>query len=287
MLGLLALACVCCNVLVRTDAADAAVAARRLRLAAPGPYRDPKTAVAKVPPTPTTVVAEAGAGAGRVGDPATTPANVPSTASRAPGREGRAGLLRDPKSVAAKAPANAPAVIAGVPVANRNVPHRTTGSGNASKNAGATAVDRNVPHRANGSGNTSTTLPTILLAGVQKGGTTALAKWLSSPNSLNKGVCKPAVFDGEPRYYAKEVQFFNHKVRYERGVAFYERRFRHCLANPHATRSSNGTLLSMDATPNTLWYPRRVFDAYKRAGQLRTLKVVFSLREPISRELSW
>ena len=154
-----------------------------------------------------------------------------------------------------------------------------------SEMSGATAVDRNVPHRANGSGNT--TLPTILLAGIQKAGTTALAKWLLSPNSLNKGVCKPAVFDGEPEYYAKEVAFFNNDTRYQRGVAFYERRFRHCLADPNAARSGNGTLLSMDATPDLLQFPWRVFGAYKRAGQLRSLKVVVSLREPISRELSW
>ena len=89
MMGLLALACVCCNVLLRTDAADVAVAARRRRLSAPGLVHDPKTVVAKAS--------------------ATAPANATSTASRPPGREGDAGLLCDPESVDAKAPATAPA----------------------------------------------------------------------------------------------------------------------------------------------------------------------------------
>ena len=54
--------------------------------------------------------------------------------------------------------------------------------------------------------NTST-LPTILLAGAQKGATSALSFWLIYPYSQNKGSCEAEVFDNEPKWYTKEVIF--------------------------------------------------------------------------------
>jgi len=159
-------------------------------------------------------------------------------------------------------------------------------------------VAEHVPHSANGrraatsptvhrpsdSGTATITLPTILLAGAQKAGTTALAQWLLAP-PFNKGVCGPVVFEGEPAHFKKEVQFFDQEERYERGTAFYERRFGHCHFS--TTRNDHGVVLSMDATPNYIRFPQRVFDTYERAGQLGSLKIIFSLREPVARDLSW
>ena len=56
-------------------------------------------------------------------------------------------------------------------------------------------------------------LPTILLAGAQKGGTSALAFWLHSLNENNTGVCQAAVFDGEPDWYKKEVHVSRHATK--------------------------------------------------------------------------
>lgn len=45
--------------------------------------------------------------------------------------------------------------------------------------------------------------------------------------------------------------------------------------------------LSIDSTPDTLRFPSRVFDTYQQAGRLDDVKIIFSLREPISRDISW
>ena len=118
-------------------------------------------------------------------------------------------------------------------------------------------------------------LPNILMVGAQKAGTTSIAKWL-----FNNGVCHPMAFEGEPKHYNKEVQFFDQKGRYEQGVDFYSKRFEHC-----ANRNHN---FMMDATPNTLPFPERVEKIYNEAGgdQLKSLKIMVMLREPVGRELS-
>ena len=98
---------------------------------------------------------------------------------------------------------------------------------------------------------TSIVLPNILLIGAQKAGTSAIGGCL-----LKNGVCRLEVFKGELHYYAKEVQFFDQKRRYEQGLEFYAKRYQHC----------NSSTFAMDATPNTLSFPEHVESVYRAAG---------------------
>ena len=87
---------------------------------------------------------------------------------------------------------------------------------------------------------------------------------------------------GEEEHLGKEVHFFDDDARYQQGPAFYSRKFQHCKAE----RGSN---LVMDATPNTLLYPQRVYDTYSEVGGIKALskvKLIAILRDPISREKS-
>jgi hypothetical protein len=117
-------------------------------------------------------------------------------------------------------------------------------------------------------------LPGILLAGVQKSGSTALDDFLS----LQAGVClsrpNPDI-DKEK----KEVHFYDNKELYSKGVPFYSSLFAHCDNMRHTA----------DGTPNTFSFPERVKETYDLAGKtaLEELKIVIVLREPVSRELSW
>lgn len=115
-------------------------------------------------------------------------------------------------------------------------------------------------------------LPTVQLIGAQKAGTSAVADWLFDEG----GFCRPRVFDDEPFYYSKEVHFFDLDSRYEQGVTFYAKRFACC-------KDSTRTL---DATPDTLPFAKRIWSTYKAAGQVNTVKIMLILREPVSRELS-
>ena len=104
-----------------------------------------------------------------------------------------------------------------------------------------------------------------------------LSQWLFA-----NGVCNPVVSAGEEEHLGKEVHFFDEDARYQQGPAFYSRKFTHCKAE----RGSN---LVMDATPNTLLYPQRVYDTYNRVGgaeALSQVKLIVILRDPISREMS-
>jgi len=117
-------------------------------------------------------------------------------------------------------------------------------------------------------------LPTVLLIGVQKASTSSLAAWIFDKG----GVCRPKVFKLEPKYYNKEVHFFDVESRFAQGPEFYIKRFQHC--------GENAT--TMDASPDTLPYAERVRNTYEAAGgdQAATIKIIVVLREPVSRELS-
>ena len=168
------------------------------------------------------------------------------------------------------------------------------------------ATRTRTPATTNSNTTATTTLPTILLAdATPKAGTSTLAQWLFSPYSKNRGVCQAKTFPGESTYFSKgEVHFFDNKERYGQGLKFYESRYSHCLLDEEEekeefdsdggkrkrgrrrVRNQNGTILSMDATPSNILHPERVFDTYREAGQLDTLRIIFSLREPISRDIS-
>lgn len=121
-------------------------------------------------------------------------------------------------------------------------------------------------------------LPNLLIAGTQKAGSTTLSDWL-----FDNGACGGAVFPGEPPYFKKEVHFFDSRPRFGKGLNFYARRYQHCQFY-----SGQIAPVRLDATPGTVLEPDRVFSFYKSAGAdyFQDLKVVVSIREPISRELS-
>ena len=116
-------------------------------------------------------------------------------------------------------------------------------------------------------------LPNILLVGAQKAGTSAVASWL-----FDNGICRSL--------NGKEVHFFDHKEKYKLGSDYYIKQFQHC----------NKGGLSMDATPNTLIFPEKVYKTYNEVynassstpshEQSQQLKIIVTLREPISRQLS-
>jgi hypothetical protein len=116
------------------------------------------------------------------------------------------------------------------------------------------------------------TLPGILLNGAQKAGTSALSAWLFGIG----GMCRS--YKTEFSISGKEVHFFDKADHFNQGVETYKKKFEHCAKN---------MALAMDSTPNYLPEANKIFSTYQEAGEVSTLKIIFSLREPISRELSW
>jgi len=123
-------------------------------------------------------------------------------------------------------------------------------------------------------------LPNVLLIGVQKGGSTAIWTWLTQHN-VCIGETFPDKYAEEKKHFKKEMHFFDHPSRYERGVDFYKEHYQHCVNN--LTKNEAEKQLIIDATPDTFWFPKNVFEVYKNDPNL---KIIVSLREPISRELS-
>ena len=118
----------------------------------------------------------------------------------------------------------------------------------------------------------TTRIPNILIAGAQKAGTTSIEAYLAS----HQQVCSPVRFDDEPPYYTKEVHFFDHIERFSKGLDYYRRRFLHCQDEAFV----------IDATPNYMLYPERVRAMYEQQGTAETIKIVMSIRNPTSREIS-
>ena len=78
------------------------------------------------------------------------------------------------------------------------------------------------------------------------------------------------------------MHYFDQDERYRQGPTFYARRFEHC-------RAEGGDAFVLDATPNTLLHPERVYRTYRQAGgaeALSKVKLIVVLRDPVSRELS-
>lgn len=104
-----------------------------------------------------------------------------------------------------------------------------------------------------------------------------ISSWL-----FQAGACRPRVFENEPAFHASQVQFFNQDHRFNQGIGFYTKRYEHC----HASDAAD---IMLDATPDTLVFPQRVFDMYSQdsaGGALMSLKLIFVLREPIEREFA-
>ena len=115
-------------------------------------------------------------------------------------------------------------------------------------------------------------LPRILLAGVQKSGSTALSDFIH-----RAGAClsRPDPMNEKEK---KEVHFFDNEQLYSNGIRFYSKLFAHC----------DNMKLAVDATPNTFKFPHRVKEVYQLAGKtvLEELKIIIVVREPVARELS-
>ena len=145
-----------------------------------------------------------------------------------------------------------------------------------------TTVDSPAPATARENATSSVSpliVPNVLLIGAQKAGTTTVAHWLFSLNSM----CKAQRFENEPPHYRKEVHFFNKQDRFTHGKEFYARRFEHCGSSEFV----------IDATPVYARVATRIGDFYRQLrmisspfGHISNLKVMMILREPVSRELS-
>ena len=80
-------------------------------------------------------------------------------------------------------------------------------------------------------------------------------------------------------YTGKEAHFFDEDEMMAKKLSHYESLFDHC--------SKNTTRVYMDATPKYMLYPENVRKIYEEHGTADTVKIMFTLREPVSRDLSW
>lgn len=113
-------------------------------------------------------------------------------------------------------------------------------------------------------------IPNILIAGAQKASTSSIANYIKE----KLGVCF-----SDPRFNlldGKEAHFFDYSRSFRGGLSVYQKKFAYCKANQ----------LLLDGTPDTMVYPDRVKQIYDEHGSPHELKIVFILREPVSREIS-
>ena len=118
----------------------------------------------------------------------------------------------------------------------------------------------------------------IFYLGVQKSGSTSLSAW-----PFDNGIRHPKKFPSDPEYAEKEVHYFNTDNLHGQGTEFHSKRFQHCADNSNIT-----TRFTMNATPNYFLYPDRVHGFYsypEAADTLSRLKLIVTLREPMSREM--
>ena len=119
-------------------------------------------------------------------------------------------------------------------------------------------------------------LPSVQLIGAQKAGTSAIADWLFEQG----GFQRPRVFQGEPRYYSKEVHFFDIDSRFHQGLEFYAKRFQPPPQNPKAVsgqadeyfqKKTNSIVPTrmMDATPDTLQFANECDQSTKQPEAIR------------------
>lgn len=115
-------------------------------------------------------------------------------------------------------------------------------------------------------------IPTFLIIGAQKAGTT----WLADMIRQHPEVCMPET---------KELHFFNKQANIKKGLTWYEAHFDECTAPVRG-----------EATPNYLWCPtdpteieesRRIENVPMRVQEAYPgLKFIVSLRDPVDRAVS-
>ena len=117
-------------------------------------------------------------------------------------------------------------------------------------------------------------IPDVLLAGAQKAGTSALSRYIRH----QKNVCSPIVFLNKTYSMPKkEVHFMDHDEVFRLGLGAYQKYFEHCRDDS----------VAIDSTPKYLIYPERVRKIYEEQGTADQVKIMFVLREPVSRDISW
>ncbi|KAL7565632.1 hypothetical protein ACA910_018992 [Epithemia clementina (nom. ined.)] len=126
------------------------------------------------------------------------------------------------------------------------------------------------------------TIPNVLMAGVQKSGSSAVGAYLQNWACF-------AMSMTNPNNRNKEVHFFDNP---QLDLQWYQSRFRHCSSESFRNSPSQELNQSphqpliVDATPRYFLYPQEIHDMYQTWGLLDTLKIVIVLREPMARELS-
>jgi len=133
--------------------------------------------------------------------------------------------------------------------------------------------------------NTTTTsvIPNVLIAGAQKGGTTSIAHYLHEQH----GACFSNPNATYAQGHGKESHFFDIPWVRKQGLAQYQSLFAHCLQNEYQSNHSNNKLLVVDGTPEFMKFPKLIWKTYEEQGTADQLKIIFTLREPVARELSW
>jgi hypothetical protein len=109
-------------------------------------------------------------------------------------------------------------------------------------------------------------LPTFILAGAQRAGTTSLFRALMS---------HPLVF---PANLHKGVNYFD--INYHRGMNWYQGHFPLRARSIVRTRATPGTAVTFDASGYYMFHP---LAAERMAVDLPTVKIITMLRDPIER----
>jgi Sulfotransferase domain len=107
-------------------------------------------------------------------------------------------------------------------------------------------------------------LPTFLIIGAMKSGTTSLHRYLDA---------HPQVFMSRP----KELNFFSSRENWRRGVPWYER---------HFAKAPEGAVAKGEASTNYSKYPEFSGVPERIAGVIPTVRLIYVLRDPIERMIS-
>ena len=115
------------------------------------------------------------------------------------------------------------------------------------------------------------TLPApVFMIGAMKSGTSALFDALTHHPNIHENIPQP----GEPKFFSKEVHFFNHYNRLRGGREEYEQHFAEWPAGHY----------HIDATPEYIFVPHVAQRVLKMYGP--DVKIVAVLRDPVERAAS-
>ena len=114
-------------------------------------------------------------------------------------------------------------------------------------------------------------VPEVFIIGVQKGGTTSLAKYLFD---------HPQVIQAQ----RKDIYYFNNDVNYKKGQSWYRAHFAHRLYQRfHELKKGVSNSITIDATPNYFVAPGA---AERLKNTFPDAKLILMLRNPIERAWS-